>query len=175
MVPVDLISKKFIEYKPGTTCSLCLLIHDCMFVNEDITKKSLKLRRQYLNEIVSVIDNKAELSHLTEIKYMDQLNPIISEMLQYNFGGLLVKGVDDPYDHDKMRWCTIPREFFTNQDRVYLDLFVGGAWVDVDDNGKLITTFLMCLYDPAEQIGRSVVRLGIEGNAYFDFINCLLT
>ncbi|KAI4458740.1 dna ligase 1/3 family member [Holotrichia oblita] len=154
LIPVDLISKKFIEYKPGTTCSLCLLIHDCMFVNEDLTKKPLRLRRQYLNEMVSVIDNKAELSQLTEIKYMDQLNPIISELLR------------------------IPREFFTNQDRVYLDLFVGGAWVDVDDHGKLITIFLMCLYDPEGKTGRSVVRLGIEGNNGIDvegtmqLINC---
>ncbi|GJQ86255.1 lig3 [Trypoxylus dichotomus] len=167
----------------GSTYGARLLIDDCMFIDEDITGKPFRLRRKYLAERTTLIDDK-NMFGMKEIRLLDDINPIIEELLENPNTSLVIKGAEDPAVFDNRVWYEIPSTYFYNRPihaDFYLEVFVGGAWIDKDEEGAIVkTTFLMFVYDPVRDVSLACVKLPIREMKLLDVeatmkrINCKL-
>lgn len=139
----------------------CLFVFDCLFFNgEDLTGKSMKERRKFLEENITVIKHHIELSEYRLLKTKDDLVDMTKDVLQKGLEGLVLKGVDTVYEPGKRRWFKVKKDYLLKGAIAdTADLVVLGAWFGKGKMGGVYSIFLMGCLDEHKEVWKTVTKV----------------
>lgn len=159
LLPFGTLGKNKKEQCP--TSVTCLFIFDCLYFNgEDLTKKPMKERRKFLEDNLTIIKYHVQLSEYRLLKTKDDLVDMTKEVLKKGLEGLVLKGVNQPYEPGKRRWLKVKKDYLLKGAIAdTADLVVLGAWFGTGKMGGQYSIFLMGCYDKKSGLWRTVTKV----------------
>lgn len=144
-----------------STAETCLFIFDCLFFNgEDLTKKPMKERRQFLEDNLTVIKNHVQLSEYKLLKTKNNLVEMTKTVLKKGLEGLVLKGINTVYEPGKRRWLKVKKDYLLKGAIAdTADLVVLGAWFGTGKMGGQYSIFLMGCYDIKSDTWKTVTKV----------------
>ena len=143
------------------TAATCLFIFDCLLFNgEDLTRKTMKERRKFLEDNMTVIKNHVQLSEYRFLKTTNELVDMTQEVLEKGLEGLVLKGVNTIYEPGKRRWLKVKKDYLMKgviADTA--DLVVLGAWYGTGKMGGRYSIFLMGCFDKKSGLWKTVTKV----------------
>ncbi|XP_066248451.1 DNA ligase 3 [Euwallacea similis] len=129
--------------------TVCLFVFDCIYYNgESLANKSLKDRKQILNENMKEVPNHIVFSEMQEIDEPKKLAEMIAKVLKLGLEGLVLKDKLSKYEPGKRHWLKIKKDYlFGGAMADSADLIVLGAWYGTGQKGGMMSIFLMGCYN----------------------------
>lgn len=139
----------------------CLFIFDCLYFNgDDLMKKSMKERRKFLEDNLTVIKNRVQLSETKILNTKNQLVEMTKTVLKKGLEGLVLKGMNTVYEPGKRRWLKVKKDYLLKGAIAdTADLVVLGAWFGTGKMGGQYSIFLMGCYDKDNSIWKTVTKV----------------
>lgn len=122
------------EFSSAVTC---LFIFDCLYFNgDDLTKKTMKERRKFLEDNITPIKHHIQLSEYRILKTKNDLVEMTQDVLRKGLEGLMLKGLNTLYEAGKRRWLKVKKDYLMEGALAdTADLVVLGAWYGSGKNG----------------------------------------
>lgn len=141
--------------------STCLFIFDCLYFNgEDLTKKTLKERKKFLEKNIKPIQHHIELSEYKLLRKKDELIEMTKEVLKKGLEGLVLKGLETIYEPGKRRWLKVKKDYLMEGSIAdSADLVVLGAYYGTGKMGSRFSIFLMGCYDEQHKVWKTVTKV----------------
>lgn len=139
----------------------CLFIFDCLYFNgDDLTKRPIKERRQFLESNMTVIKNHVQLSEYKLLKTKNELVDMTKEVLKKGLEGLVLKPLDSVYEPGKRRWLKVKKDYLMQGEMAdSADLVILGSWYGTGKMGGIYSIFLMGCYDESKRIWKTVTKV----------------
>lgn len=139
----------------------CLFIFDCLYFNgEDLTGKSMKERRKFLEDNLKPIKHHIQLSEYKLLKTKNDLVDMTKEVLQKGLEGLVLKGLNTIYEPGKRRWFKVKKDYLLKGAIAdTADLVILGAWFGSGKLGGIYSIFLMGCYDESNKLWKTVTKV----------------
>lgn len=139
----------------------CLFIFDCLYFNgEDLTKKPMKDRRKFLEDNMTVIKHRVQLSEYRLLRTKNELVEMTKEVLKKGLEGLVLKGVNTVYEPGKRRWLKVKKDYLMEGAIAdTADLVILGAWFGTGKMGGQYSIFLMGCYDKVSLSWKTVTKV----------------
>jgi DNA ligase 3 len=139
----------------------CLFIFDCLLFNgEDLTQKTMKERRKFLEDNLTEIKNHVQLSEYKLLKTKNELVEMTKDVLKKGLEGLVLKGLNTIYEPGKRRWLKVKKDYLLKGAIAdTADLVVLGAWYGTGKMGGTFSIFLMGCYDRKQSIWKTVTKV----------------
>lgn len=143
------------------TAVRCLFIFDCLHFNgEDLTQKPMQERRKFLEDNLTVIKHRVQLSEYQFLKTKNELVVMTKQVLEKGLEGLVLKGLNTIYEPGKRRWLKVKKDYLLQGDIAdTADLVVLGAWFGTGKMGGLYSTFLMGCFDKSARVWKTVTKV----------------
>jgi DNA ligase 3 len=140
----------------------CLFIFDCLLFNgEDLTKKTMKERRKFLEENITPIKHRIVLSEYKVLKTKNDLVDMTKDVLVKGLEGLMLKGLNTVYEPGKRRWLKVKKDYLMEGALAdTADLVVLGAWYGSGKNGGQFSVYLMGCLDKKSGLWKTVTKVG---------------
>lgn len=140
----------------------CLFIFDCLLFNgEDLTKKTMKERRKFLEDNITPIKHHIQLSEYKILKTKNDLVEMTKEVLVKGLEGLMLKGLNTIYEPGKRRWLKVKKDYLMKGEMAdTADLVVLGAWYGSGKNGGQFSVYLMGCFDKKAGLWKTVTKVG---------------
>ncbi|XP_070491758.1 DNA ligase 3 [Chironomus tepperi] len=141
--------------------SACLFIFDCLYFNgDDLTKKTLKDRKKFLESNMQPIKHHIELSEYKLLTKKNELIEMTKEVLKKGLEGLVLKGLETIYEPGKRRWLKVKKDYLLEGSIAdSADLVVLGAFYGTGKMGNRFSIFLMGCYDEKSKIWKTVTKV----------------
>ncbi|XP_058794597.1 DNA ligase 3 isoform X2 [Phymastichus coffea] len=141
--------------------NVCLFIFDCIYYNgQSWMNRTMKERRQLLEEKMTPIKNIIVLSEVQEINDSKTLAELIVKVLKLGLEGLVLKDVNSQYEPGKRHWLKVKKDYlFEGAMADSADLVVLGAWYGTGQKGGIMSVFLMGCYDTEHDIWLTVTKV----------------
>lgn len=129
--------------------NVCLFVFDCLYYNgESLMHKSIKERREILNENMKEIPNHIMFSEMEEVDKAGDLAAMIAKVLKLGLEGLVLKDKMSIYEPGKRHWLKVKKDYLCDGAMAdSADLIVLGAWFGTGKKGGMMSVFLMGCYD----------------------------
>uniref|UniRef100_A0A915PVD4 DNA ligase 3 n=1 Tax=Setaria digitata TaxID=48799 RepID=A0A915PVD4_9BILA len=156
--------------------AVCLFVFDCLYYdNESLTGKTLRERRNFLEENMKEVPNRVLLSncHLVKKGENDKLDMLIWKAIDEDLEGLVLKDLDAIYEPGKRHWLKVKKDYLAESNIAdTADLIVLGAYYGTGNKGGTMSVFLMGVYDEEKQKFYTVTKCGNgHDDATLDRIN----
>lgn len=141
--------------------STCLFVFDVLFFNgEDLTKKSMKERKEFLEKTMQPQKHHVEMS---EYKYLTKKNELIEmtkDVLKQGLEGLVLKDVSGEYEPGKRRWLKVKKDYLLEGAIAdSCDLVILGGYFGTGKMGNQYSVFLMGCYDEENKLWKTVTKV----------------
>jgi DNA ligase 3 len=145
-----------------STAVTCLFIFDCLYFNgEDLTKKTMKERRKFLEDNITPIKHHIQLSEYRILKTKNDLVEMTKVVLKEGLEGLMLKGLNTVYEPGKRRWLKVKKDYLMEGALAdTADLVVLGAWFGSGKNGGQYSVYLMGCFDTKSGLWKTVTKVG---------------
>lgn len=121
----------------------------------------MRERRQLLEDNVKPIDTRIHISEMTPIASRDDLETLMTQVLQEGLEGLVLKDEAGVYVPGMRRWLKMKKDYLKAGSMAdSADLVVLGAYYGTGNKGGLMATFLMGAYDEKEKRWKTVCKAG---------------
>lgn len=141
--------------------NVCLFVFDCIYMNgEVLLNKTMKERREILEENLTEIPNRIKLSEIQEINEPKDLAEMIAKVLKLGLEGLVLKSVNSKYEPGKRHWLKVKKDYLCQGAMAdTADLVVLGAWYGTGQKGGMMSVFLMGCYDTDRDVWLTVTKV----------------
>jgi DNA ligase-3 len=141
--------------------STCLFVFDCLLFNgEDLTKKTLKDRKTFLESNITPIKHHVELSEYKLLKKKNELVEMTKDVLKKGLEGLVLKGLNSVYEPGKRRWLKVKKDYLLEGKIAdSCDLVVLGAYYGTGKMGSRYSIFLMGCLDEKTKVWKTVTKV----------------
>ncbi|KAL7030049.1 hypothetical protein ACKWTF_006496 [Chironomus riparius] len=141
--------------------SACLFIFDCLYFNgDDLTKKTLRDRKKFLESNMQPIKHHIELSEYKLLTKKNELIEMTKEVLKKGLEGLVLKGLETIYEPGKRRWLKVKKDYLMQGSIAdSADLVVLGAFYGTGKMGNRFSIFLMGCYDEKCKVWKTVTKV----------------
>lgn len=141
--------------------SACLFIFDCLYFNgDDLTKKTLRDRKKFLESNIQPIKHHIELSEYKLLTKKNELIEMTKEVLKKGLEGLVLKGLETIYEPGKRRWLKVKKDYLLEGSIAdSADLVVLGAFYGTGKMGNRFSIFLMGCYDEKHKVWKTVTKV----------------
>ncbi|KAK7600957.1 hypothetical protein V9T40_008398 [Parthenolecanium corni] len=139
----------------------CLYVFDCLYFNgESLLNSPLKKRREILQNNMTDIRHHVQFSEIKLIKNVKDLESMLTDVLDKNLEGLVLKDIQGVYEPGKRRWIKVKRDYlFEGKAADSVDLVVLGAWYGTGQKGGMMNVFLLGCFNPDDRSWRSVTKV----------------
>ncbi|KAL3129202.1 DNA Ligase I [Cryptosporidium hominis] len=144
---------------------ICLMLFDCMgFNGESLLKKSLFERRQYLRKCINEGQSEyIKFTTSTETDKLEHLDSFLSESIENNCEGLMVKTLHDnaSYEPSKrsLNWLKIKKDYVDGLTDS-IDVVPIAACYGKGKRNGVFGTFLLAVYNTEEEVYETVCKAG---------------
>lgn len=141
--------------------NVCLFVFDCIYMNGEILlNKTMKERREILENNLTEIPNRIKLSEIQEINKPKDLAEMIAKVLKLGLEGLVLKSVNSKYEPGKRHWLKVKKDYLCQGAMAdTADLVVLGAWYGTGHKGGMMSVFLMGCYDTDRDVWLTVTKV----------------
>ncbi len=92
---------------------VCIFLFDILYLNgKSLMNTPMKDRRKLLEENITVVPDRLELSHLRIIKDTDTLAEVMTEAINDGLEGLVVKDAEGVYEPSARHWLKLKKDYF---------------------------------------------------------------
>lgn len=161
ILPFGTLGKHKKEENPNAVA--CLFIFDCLYFNgEDLTSKTIRERKKFLEETLQPIKHHVELSEHRLLTKKNQLVEMTKEVLRKGLEGLVLKGVDTIYEPGKRRWLKVKKDYLLQGELAdSADLVILGCFFGTGKMGNSYSIYLVGCYDESCKVWKTVTKVSI--------------
>lgn len=147
------------KQKEYPNAQLCYFIFDLLYVNGvSVMDKSYTERRNIVYKIFKPIDGRIEYSESFKVETKEDLDIPWNRVIVENLEGLMIKDISDTYKPNQRHWMKLKRDYLEGMGDTIDLIVLGGYWGKGSKGGK-IATFLMGVYDKAEDVYKTVCKV----------------
>ncbi|XP_024939791.1 DNA ligase 3 isoform X2 [Cephus cinctus] len=141
--------------------NVCLFVFDCLYYNGDVLiDQPMITRRKILEEKITPIPNRIQLSQIEEIHDRKALAEMIVRILKMGLEGLVLKDITGKYEPGRRHWLKVKKDYlFEGAMADSADLVVLGAWYGTGQKGGMMSIFLMGCYDEERDCWLTVTKV----------------
>lgn len=137
--------------------------------------RPLKERKKILEENINEVPNRVLLSNYQLIRKNehDKLKTMIWKAIDEGLEGLVLKDLESVYEPGKRHWLKVKKDYLEEGKMAdTADLIVLGAYYGTGCKGRMMSVFLMGVYDEASNVFLTVTKCGNgHDDATLDRIN----
>lgn len=159
ILPFGTLGKHKKEENPNAVA--CLFVFDCLYFNgDDLTTKTLKERKKFLESTLQPIKHHIELSEHRLLTKKNELVEMTKEVLRKGLEGLVLKGIDTIYEPGKRRWLKVKKDYLLQGSIAdTADLVILGCYYGSGKLGNYFSIFLVGCYDEANKEWKTVTKV----------------
>lgn len=143
----------------------CLFVFDCLYFNgEDLTSKTIKERKKFLETTLKPIKHHIELSEHRLLTKKNQLVEMTKEVLRKGLEGLVLKDIDGIYEPGKRRWLKVKKDYLLKGEIAdSADLVILGCYFGKGKKmGNCYSIYLVGCYDESSKVWKTVTKVTIN-------------
>lgn len=142
-----------------TDATVCVFLFDILYINgKSLLSLPLHERRQILEDNVTIIPNRVELTELHKCSQTEEISSLMTNAIRNKQEGLVIKDKNGIYEPNIRRWLKFKRDYMEGS-ADSADLFVLGGYYSEGKHKGLIAVFLMGCYDPSSDTYKTVTKV----------------